>query len=292
MTLIRSAGGLKSVHLFYKVDYMVYCEGGTQINADDIETGGGDSNTLDALFWTHVLRANGFRSVHVKSVGAKAVILRLRERLNTVGECSVLLCADRDYDDEFAQTEDGIIYTYGYSWENDVVNLGCVYQLAERLFGAGEIADQIASEVRNDLETLLISMRRLIESDMTLVCKGRVGIFDRSSPLSVVNITTTPPQLDLARVNAILRARGYRRGPRRLRPIADEETRHKLVGKVLSCLVHRVFSSSARLRERRFNTNYQTFMRFLIGELQTAFAGAGSEPIRGYYERQLTEFTN
>lgn len=54
MIFRRTANGIANMHLFYRVELIAYCEGGAQLDYEQINEGSGDSDTLDVFFWQSV----------------------------------------------------------------------------------------------------------------------------------------------------------------------------------------------------------------------------------------------
>lgn len=100
--------------LFYGVDRIVYVEGGR----DDK----GPVEAFDGLFWKHIF--NIFcPSLKVKILprGGKESVLEFAEALNEDSR-NVIVAVDRDYDGILGKMIDNpnVLYTFGYSFENDI----------------------------------------------------------------------------------------------------------------------------------------------------------------------------
>ncbi|MCK1536447.1 MULTISPECIES: DUF4435 domain-containing protein [unclassified Bradyrhizobium] len=112
----RSPYGVQNRALFLRVKYVIYAEGDPQ----------GDINqSPDRAFWTRIIKL--FRpdlSFTILVKGGKKDVLQFASYIvsnNISGTAAVLDC---DYDDLCGTmiTDRRVIYTHGYSWENDVVN--------------------------------------------------------------------------------------------------------------------------------------------------------------------------
>ncbi|MEL7341062.1 MAG: hypothetical protein AAGM67_11285, partial [Bacteroidota bacterium] len=84
----RTERGLSNEHLFYGVEFIVYCEG---------ETVEGESSSLDEVFWTAVFSNNG-RAVKCKSFGGKDALVALATKVSEGEIENVVVAMDRDYD--------------------------------------------------------------------------------------------------------------------------------------------------------------------------------------------------
>jgi hypothetical protein len=120
----RTPLGLSNQAIFAKVDAIVFAEGGSrQLIMVDIELGVGDSSTLDCAFWSSIFRGIvGHRGVEVRSVGNKTTVKAIAELVATGAVTHVIVAMDRDFDDRRGHkvNHTNVLYTSGYSWENDV----------------------------------------------------------------------------------------------------------------------------------------------------------------------------
>lgn len=109
----RTASGLANEYLFYDVDYVVYCEG---------ETGEGEISSLDELFWSQLFSKFG-KLVKCKSSGTKPELEALARYVVDNNIPNIIIAMDRDYSDLLGEEiiHPRIIYTFGYSWESDIV---------------------------------------------------------------------------------------------------------------------------------------------------------------------------
>ncbi|MDD5180061.1 MAG: DUF4435 domain-containing protein [Gallionellaceae bacterium] len=117
----RTPSGQNNQALFYGVDRVVYVEGD------------GD----DQAFWTEVFRAfssNG-RSYKFKSVGSRSTVEEYAELIigNKSGNCVAIIDSDYEALKSTLFNWPNVIYTYGYSYENDLLGtrqaLRILYQL-------------------------------------------------------------------------------------------------------------------------------------------------------------------
>lgn len=123
---VRTQSGLDNEHLFHGVDYTVYLEGGSK--SYKLEEVISDENnysksTLDIAFWSNIFqRYYPDIKVKFKSIGSKVVILDLADIIIDQNTSHVLLCMDNEFDELLNQrkSDKRILYTYGYSWENEI----------------------------------------------------------------------------------------------------------------------------------------------------------------------------
>lgn len=118
----RSASGRNNRALFYGVDRILYVEGGR----DDK----GAVESFDGLFWRrvfYVLRPE--LKLKILPRGSKDNVLQLAQQ--SVGDTIVICAIDRDYDGILDRlvNRDSVLYTFGYSYENDIFDRQHLHQL-------------------------------------------------------------------------------------------------------------------------------------------------------------------
>lgn len=172
----RSNQGIENEHLFYNVDFVVYCEG------KDVD---GEGSSLDEVFWERVFLENGL-SVHCKSMGGKSVVRPWAEKIVQDGISHVLVAMDRDYDDILGATivHPQVFYTYGYSWESDVV-LDFQFNAALSLFATTNRWQEIKNEFVTYRERLSRKLRRICALDFKYIGHEE-KLFDRLKPMSII----------------------------------------------------------------------------------------------------------
>lgn len=172
----RSDKGIENEHLFFNVDFVVYCEG---------KEVGGEGSSLDEVFWERVFSENGL-SVHCKSTGGKSVVRPWAEKIVRDGLSHVLVAMDRDYDDIFGVAIDHpqVFYTYGYSWESDVV-LDFDFNAALSLFVTTNRRQAIKNEFHAYRERLSHKLKRVCALDFKYIGHEE-KLFDRLKPMSII----------------------------------------------------------------------------------------------------------
>lgn len=114
-TFDRTALGRKNRALFYGVDRTLYVEGGR----DDRRP----AESFDGQFWRRMFST--FRPdlrLKVLPRGSKTNLIALAEKIITDEAEDVIVAMDRDYDDllDKMMKDKRIVYTFGYSFENDI----------------------------------------------------------------------------------------------------------------------------------------------------------------------------
>jgi hypothetical protein len=151
MSFTRTNSGISNLRLFYGVDLVMFTEGGkNSFSMDEVENGQYNSNSVDIKFWQNVLSANGFRqTVKFKAIGSKTASRSICERIISGEINNVAVAKDRDlnhYTDEIIDSP-RILYTKGYSWENDVFTKAITLLQIESMIFEAEVSEEIISIV-------------------------------------------------------------------------------------------------------------------------------------------------
>jgi len=120
----RTDSGLSNMHLFVKVDAIIYVEGGeTSYSLEDIKSGKYNKSSVDITFWRALFHyfLPG-KKYHFRAVGSKSSLLELKELISKNLISNVYIAMDSDFDrhQNSRRKKKGIFCTHGYSWENDV----------------------------------------------------------------------------------------------------------------------------------------------------------------------------
>lgn len=173
MSLERTNYGLNNEHLFYDVSLIVYCEGKEN-----------DGSTHDEMFWTKVLSSFGISCV-CKSRGSKPNIVPLALRAIEGDVKNIAFALDKDYGDYCDQLikDRRVIYTYGYSWENDIL-LGLNASSAFSMFAPVINGDDVERDLAAFVTSVSDSAVRITCMDIRNVSTS-VALFDRDKPVSI-----------------------------------------------------------------------------------------------------------
>lgn len=172
----RTDAGLSNEHLFYDVDWIVYCEGSSKE---------GEVSSLDEAFWTKTLGDLGVRCI-CKSMGSKSDLAVIINRLVDGNINKTIVALDRDYDHLTGAYVDHpkVIYTYGYSWESDACQEFSLRRVVQ-LFANIIHHETIAAEFQAYRDALSRELKRVFALDFKY--HNHPGsLFDRSKPLSIV----------------------------------------------------------------------------------------------------------
>jgi hypothetical protein len=110
--------------LFHGVEIIVFTEGGsTSYSFSEALKGKFNETSVDIKFWSGIFKTYGFeKTVEFRALGSKTATSKICDLLLNKKINNVLVVRDSDLDD-FSNNKiisPFILYTKGYSWENDV----------------------------------------------------------------------------------------------------------------------------------------------------------------------------
>ena len=182
----RSYSGISNQHLFYGVDLIVYLEGGPRsFNKEDVYKGAFHEETEDIIFWRNLFeRFKSSTKVKFKSIGSKSTIKDIALDIVDGKIHSVFVAMDNEFDEVLNKKieHEKILYTYGYSWENDVWNNEVVRHIIQEL-SAIEITPE---DIQDNFIDFLSKVRIGVLADCYLFEKGD-SFFPRKGHLVCVN---------------------------------------------------------------------------------------------------------
>ncbi len=214
----RSASGLNALSQFYSVDFVVFCEGGGGTDPSVPPT-----ETPDAIFWSNALRGSLPDGVtcHVSSKGSKTAVFKEVENIRTERPGNVFLALDRDHDEILDRCLDDefVLYTYGYSFENDICTFSAFFWMWSSFCSNSRESKTEFEKSMKDLQSDLESCCKLVEVDMCQIQKKREGFFPRSSGvLALIDglQKAQSPRLNKSYYETRLAELGLSRKPRRI----------------------------------------------------------------------------
>lgn len=267
MSAIRTISGEKNRRLFVNADFVVWTEGGQNIELDQILEGSGDSETNDAHFWQQVFAKFAPEAKYdFKSVGSKSTLLKLVEYIRD-GLEDVYICMDRDYDFMLGKGIDSewILYTHGYSWENDVLTADCIGIVMRMFCVDNEATQRVVTEAQKDLARTINSLAWLVRLDISLNEIG-IDLLPKQRPAQMLSLPKRKkPTLNRPRLKQLITDTKEKVDrPYHGKDISIRKP-HDICGKVLiKFLYHLVLSYVTKLKNRKVNFDEESFTRQLI----------------------------
>jgi hypothetical protein len=140
------------------------------------------------------------KSVHVKPVGGKRLLRGMARNVVERDLKKTIVAMDRDYDGESGQIIDDhrVVYTLGYSVENDLCNAHSLKHVAEVITRNEPLDQAISTEVDQIGSSLSASFTRVVALDYVYYRSGH-ALIDRDVPGKTVKSSsrgTFPPELN------------------------------------------------------------------------------------------------
>ncbi|MBC6439288.1 MAG: DUF4435 domain-containing protein [Rhodospirillales bacterium] len=293
MTFLRSNSGETNKHLFHRVDFVVYVEGGASVNTIAALKGEGDWTTNDVFFWSSLFeRYAPNHNVHLRSAGSKSNVKALLQKLTDGSVENVIICLDRDFDHLLGKyiDHDRVIYSKGYSWENDVFGKETTAALVRELYAAGnERVERSCQELLLEYRKFLIASHRWVRADAAAICVG-CGLFDRKKHRANLHLSKTcPPTLNIE----YLKKRGAKVRCQTETPVKcpediQIEARFDMLGHLLC-----VYSFNlANFFNKKISSssgfyNFDMFVRRMLGIFSTRLSAGEEECLDDHYRGQF-----
>lgn len=190
MIFTRTPTGLSNQYLFWHVDAVIFVEGGeVQYSLGQIKAGLSGSQSIDILFWQSLfslfLPTKRFK---LRSVGSKATIRQIATYIKSGKISHVYAAMDRDHDNIKGSliTTPGVLYTYGYSWENDVFSKKVFRELFVSMCFVSLNGINFDAEIDSFYDGFTRNIRWAVYADM-LLSHFNVSLFPRRNPERIIS---------------------------------------------------------------------------------------------------------
>ncbi|RRW45796.1 DUF4435 domain-containing protein [Pseudomonas luteola] len=173
MIFTRTNSGISNLPAFFNSDIVIYIEGGT--SEENNET----ACSIDTVFWRSVF--NKFASdtkVKFKPMGSKQNVLPIARKIVSGEVKNSIAAIDRDHDayKNLIINHPKIIYSHGYSWENDAWRKGFIRSYAESLHPEGELLPIEHKIIEESYKNFEKGIFRLVLADVLCSKNGHQGI--------------------------------------------------------------------------------------------------------------------
>lgn len=228
MNFRRSASGISNYNVIHNVDYIVYSEGG---NAELLKA---DPNkniySIDSEFWGALFERLGSPArVKIKSLGAKNNVLPYAKDITSgvVSNCIAVL--DKDHDDHKGIMIEHplIVYTNGYSWENDAWSATSLIKVLSQRHPERRLSPEVTENIIRRYAEFEAIIRRLVFVDILCSCQDIECIPNKFGSVVTVHNGAEPAVAKDAFLKIIKAAKGTRKSPlryhgrRKIHPLID-----------------------------------------------------------------------
>jgi len=267
MNAVRTLSGEKNRRLFMKAEFVVWTEGGSvDLAVDQILEGYGTVETNDVYFWQRIFDKFGPGGhYYIKSVGSKSTLVSLADLIDE-GLENVFICMDRDYDfiDNAQIDSKWAIYTYGYSWENDIITPDCIHSMLTMFCTENEEMRSAAGEAQYEFECVVDVLFRLVAIDFELNSAG-YDFLPKQNPSQIFMIRKRrKPKLNRYRVKQFIREAKYKVN----RPFWVKKRRlrkpHDISGKMLIKFIYHLILYVCSKFRGKIHIDEDSFIRQLV----------------------------
>lgn len=211
----RSKAGQQNRALFYGVNYTCYVEGGDHDH----------DRSVDGIFWENVLGT--FRPdlrIAFLPRGGKPILEALATQIVSEDIANTIVAIDSDYDDLTGDKidDDRVIYSFGYSWENDVFDEAFLPSFIRTLARKSSLPAQARNLLADGYENFKLDARRAIMADLLSLVSGS-SVLPRNAPGRIVkpHPATALPVIDRAELIKLTMAANRKTKPRVPADITD-----------------------------------------------------------------------
>lgn len=174
----RSRSGQGNRAIFLDVDIVCYVEGG----------GGNSEDSKDVTFWSRVFGhyAPALR-IHFTPRGGKPELEKLARDIIEKDADNTFVAMDRDYDDFRGSTivDRRVVYTYGYSWENDLYASGNIAAVYCAVAHCGTLPAVTQDFINDALSHLEAALRLPVYADLMALLHNS-SVLPRRSPGRII----------------------------------------------------------------------------------------------------------
>ncbi len=197
----RTNSGISNKPLLFGLHVIVYLEGGKKLKYDNVQEGNYHSSTEDIGYWQTLFDVYFPKEIkfEFRSIGSKRNIENMIPDVESGEIENTILAMDRDFDNitERLKKSKNILYTCGYSWENDAWNKESVKEVLKslsttcrtQLIEANHIIDEYYDECSLKLE-------KAVYIDAMLLSQGKPSFFDHGNYRKYIGNNNNIPSID------------------------------------------------------------------------------------------------
>ncbi|MBB3645717.1 hypothetical protein FHX14_001896 [Rhizobium sp. BK619] len=286
---MRSNSGLSNRSLFTDAIFTLYVEGGG---------GQPGKGSTDVVFWRAIFtRLRPEIRITISVLGGKPQLETIAKKVASNDVRNSIVAMDADFDELLNEKIQSpfVIYTYGYSWENDVFYGPSLILAIERLLHMDQLPSHVLEGLTNSYEELLHGLRPFVNIDFYLRAL-KTSLFPQMSPGHFISHdpATAKPFL-----NTLSLRKKYIETLRKV-PVAKRRNRPKLSiidtasytqGHAIEFLMRKVVAFAVRLGGRTMNVNDDLLFQTIVPAFCDATLGS-TLPIRSYYTNMLQNITS
>lgn len=294
MSFRRADVGLTNYNLFLKCDFVVFVEGGSKsLSLHEAMSGDYCEVSLDIHYWKKLFELYKVKmKFEFRSVGSKTTVKSIAEGIVSGNIENVIAAMDQDLDLHIGSkmySSPFVLYTFGYSWENDIWNERSVIDVFASLYPATSVPEDLDAYVTDGFAAFRRHSRRIIRADIVLAQNGDT-LIPRNSGEELITTSKGRPEFNRSRALDLLTRKNKAKKRKYLsdKQLTDISTNH-CYGKVVGSFGYR---SLMTLLNRYNITNSlpkAVVSTLVINKLSLE---TWSEDIRLHYDAQMGMLQN
>ncbi len=182
MSFTRTNSGISNLRLFYNSDIIIYTEGGDKsFSIQDVENNKFNTSSIDIKFWCGIFDKNNFsKKVKFRALGSKTASKAICEKIIAGDIKNTVVTKDRDLDfiESIHYNSPLILYTKGYSWENDIFSEEITTAQIKSMLLEQELSTEISDEINSSYNQFRSLGMRLIRLEVIFRSHGKKFITD------------------------------------------------------------------------------------------------------------------
>ena len=240
------------------MDFIIYCEG------KNFDCG---SKSFDEMFWEKIFSTTSFKC-KTKSCGCKEDVINKMNEKDLSESKKIIFAVDSDYDLFFNKILDNhkLLYTYGYSFESDIISLINFEEIISLFCSINDTETTSAfKEYNNFLEKINRNLWMVTIVDMRYY-NSSGKLFKRDSPESIISYDND--QIPKINCKKILM------GARKIQTKGSSPSAYPIIkknnafiyfyGKTVSHLVYRWFCNFSKKYKNKHKVDYDIFVSKII----------------------------
>lgn len=241
MTFERTKSGQQNRSVFLGVDLVCYVEGG----------GGNSDRSEDVSFWSKVfIECSPGMRIRCVARGGKPQLEELARAIIDRNLDGTLVAMDSDYDGILNEkiNDRRVVYTFGYSWENDVLSLPALHLCYKEVAHSQHLTQEEVDYINEAHLSACKDFKRPLQADFLAFC-AKSSLLPRDAPGRVVRLcsVTMLPTIDKVEILRICRIKNSTRTRRNVRGFPKiEDVARYCVGHVYAFIACAIVRASHR----------------------------------------------
>jgi hypothetical protein len=283
------------MHKFFKVDKVLFCEGGKMISLEDSSFLCASTQTLDAIFWRNVIDLLKIRKkIHIKSCGSKSSVFTILKECRNKEINTIIFAVDSDYHDffeclEITNYQSFLARTHGYSWESDVMRLDVFFSIMRHFIGP--LDEESRQAIEHDIRAIQDGLHKWTNLDLALLSISQNGIINKEMPGRYVLGEGDAPQLNEGFLEQCLEERKFKCDEPLATRFDAEESLRFTFGKLTSRLMYHLLVWHAKKTTKIKALSYDEFMRLAISYTFQPPIKRHLTNLKKYYQNQSHIFS-